>query len=92
MGRSLRSVEHRVLARLLKEIRKEVWPNQKKFAGHMGWDKSVVERIEAGHQIPDFVEARRWAIGCRITYRQFVWRFEMRLEKELKKGVTTGAS
>lgn len=77
----LRTRGHRVLQALLIETRKATGLGQREFAVEMGVQKSVVERIEAGHQIPTYLEIRRWAIASGITPWSFHWRFEMRMKR-----------
>lgn len=79
----LRSRGHRVLQDLLIELRKKkTGLGQREFAALLGWQKSVVERIEAGHQIPTYLEIRDWAKACGLTPWAFHWRYEMRMRRQ----------
>jgi transcriptional regulator with XRE-family HTH domain len=78
----LRSHAHRVLQELLIELRKATGLTQIEFAKRLGWQKSVVERIEAGHQIPTHLETREWAIGAGITPYALTWRYEARMKHQ----------
>lgn len=77
----LRSRGHKVLQSLLIELRKAKWPGQREFAAAMGVDPSFVSRVEAGHQIPTYLEIRDWSKACGITPWSFHWRYEMKMKR-----------
>jgi transcriptional regulator with XRE-family HTH domain len=77
----LRSRAHHVLQELLIELRKATGATQIEFAKRLGWQKSVVERVEAGHQIPTYLEVREWAIAAGITANAITRRFEERMKQ-----------
>jgi transcriptional regulator with XRE-family HTH domain len=72
---------HRVPQELLIELRKAAGFTQVQFTKRLGWQKSVVERIAAGHQIPTHLETRDWAIAAGITPYAFTWRHEARMKR-----------
>jgi transcriptional regulator with XRE-family HTH domain len=77
----LRSRSHRELQSLLVELRKTTGLTQIRFADELGWQKSVVERIEAGHQIPTYLEAVEWARACGVTAIGLSYRYTARLRR-----------
>ena len=78
----LRSRAHRELQGLLVDLRKGTGLTQISFASRLGWQKSGVERIEAGHQIPTRLEARERAIASGITPYALTWRLAARLKRK----------
>lgn len=80
--RHLRSREHIVLTKLLVELRKSRFKNQKDFVSEIGWGRNKVERIEAGSKIPSALEVREWATACGITPYALTWRLEARLKEK----------
>lgn len=78
----LRGRGHRLLQDLMIEVRKEAgYTGQREWAQHLGWQKSVVERIEAGHQIPTYLQVRDWVLGAGMTFSAFNRRFETRMRQ-----------
>jgi hypothetical protein len=80
----LRSVAHVVLLELLVEVRERKWTGQRQFAMHIGWNRGVVARIEAGEQIPTYLETLDWVGGCGMSIDRFNRLYRDRVRRRRK--------
>lgn len=71
-----------ILRSLLRQIRAEAGLRQQDLADRLQQPQSFVSKYEIGERRLDLLEVREICSACGITLRDFVERFEARLNRE----------
>jgi len=81
LASSLRSREHTVLRKLLKEIRIQADLSQRQLGVALGVEQTFVSKAELGERKIDLPTALMWAKACHVPARPFLNRLAVALEK-----------
>jgi len=80
MQKNLHTQDHALLRELLVELRVEARLTQVELANRLEWEQTHISRVERGVRRLDVLELRSWVYALGMSLRDFIERFEQRLE------------
>ncbi|KQV52873.1 hypothetical protein ASC95_08730 [Pelomonas sp. Root1217] len=80
MQKNLHTQDHALLRELLVELRVEAGLTQVELANRLDWEQTHISRVERGVRRLDVLELRSWVCAIGMSLRDFIEKFEQRLE------------
>eukprot|EP01031_Cornospumella_fuschlensis_P016704 gene16704-20428_t len=80
MQKNLHTQDHALLLKLLVELRVEAGLTQVELANRLEWEQTHISRVERGVRRLDVLELRSWVYALGMSLRDFIERFEQRVE------------